>query len=466
MSTRITVAVVGGGIAGLVAARELALGGAEVSLYERASELGGRVRSTALAGAPIDIGAEAFATRGGAVMQLIEELRLASEVVRPEPLGSWVVTEERSLPLPPGGALGIPSAPLGRASRRVLGTWGALRAALEPLLPRDRTVDRATTLADLVRRRLGERVLDRLVRPVALGVYSTAPEELSLSRLRDLAEAYEREGSLIRAARSLRDSSSAAGGAVAALRGGMAGLVTALAADLERLGVSIHTGHSVEHLGTFAPDGAEPADTILLATPEVTTRALLASSDADSVGDDQPRELQPGTRVEVIALAIEDSRLDAAPRGTGALVAPGTPGIAAKALTHVTAKWADRRAMRDSSVHVVRLSYGRAGSEPETVALSDAEAYELARQDASRILGVELRADAIRDAARKIWVTSTATDANQPLTPQPGIGLAGDWVHGTGLASVVPGARQAARALLAEAQHTLNESDESQVRST
>ncbi len=480
MSTRATVAVVGGGIAGLVAARELALGGAQVSLYERASELGGRVRSATLAGAPIDVGAEAFATRGGAVTQLIEELGLTSEVVLPEPLGSWVVTAGGALPLPPGGALGIPTAPLGRAARRVLGIPGSLRAAIEPLLPRDRQVDPATTLAELVRRRLGTRVLDRLVRPIALGVYSREPEKLTLGDLTDLATAYGRDGSLIRAARTLRDGSSAAGGAVAALRGGMTGLVLALAADLEWLGVSIHTGESVDDLGCFASDGAEPADAILLATPEATARELLGgaaalgantakTAEAADTGADPHRAPQPGTRVEVVALAIEDSRLDDAPRGTGALVAPGTPGIAAKALTHVTAKWADRRALCDPSMHVLRLSYGRAGSEPETAALNDADAYELARQDASRILGVEIRADAIRDAVRKLWVTGAAAGSSSPLTPPRGVGLAGDWMHGTGLASVVPGARQAARALLAEVPHSLNESnesDESQVRST
>ncbi|KUF08070.1 FAD-dependent oxidoreductase, partial [Leucobacter sp. G161] len=58
------VAVVGGGVAGLVAARELALAGARVTVLEAAPELGGRVRAVELAGAPFDMGAEAFATRG------------------------------------------------------------------------------------------------------------------------------------------------------------------------------------------------------------------------------------------------------------------------------------------------------------------------------------------------------------------------------------------------------------------
>ncbi|GAA2827119.1 oxygen-dependent protoporphyrinogen oxidase [Leucobacter komagatae] len=458
------VAVVGGGVSGLVAARELARGGATVTLVERDTTLGGRVRGAKLEGATFDVGAEAFATRGGAVAALMADLGLSDRIVHPAQLGSWVVTANGALPLPPGGAVGIPARPLAAAVRAHLGLRGALRVAVEPLLRRDvagagaSAGGTAETLGALVRRRLGDRALDRLVRPIALGVYSTVPDRLEVQAVPGLADAYARTGSLVRAARQLRDASVAAGGAVAALAGGMTALVDALASDAEDRGSAIRTGTRVveitrgvsEHAAAPGrPSGAQwtlrdgagktilRCDAVLLAVPESVAAALLAERTPPP----------PEHDIEVVALAVAEPRLDAAPRGTGALVAEGA-GIAAKALTHATAKWPDRAASVPAGTHVIRLSYGRAGAAPETAGLSDDEALALACRDASLILGVPIAPAAVREWTRQPWKVGAPPGSAPRLAPPPGVELAGDWVSGTGLASVVPGARAAAARLL------------------
>lgn len=462
----IAVAVVGGGVSGLTAARELALAGARVVLFEERDRLGGRVRRETVADALLDIGAEAFATRGGAVAELLTELGLDGQVVNPAPLGSWVVSDGGAMPLPAAGTVGIPAAPLARDAVRALGIGGSLRAALEPLLPR--SVGRGATLARLVRARLGSRVLDRLVRPVVLGVHSADPADLPVEAVPGLAEAFERRGSLISAARELRDSRAAAGGAVAGLRDGMGALVDALADDLERLGVEVRTSarvrrvelgeaHGIRILAAAGPvtepaagpvtDDAETealADAAILAVPERAARQMLGAPDAE-----------PEARIEIVALAIDDPRLDAAPRGTGALVAAdAAPRIRAKALTHVTAKWPARAASLGPGRHLLRLSYGRLGSAPETAGLPDEEALALALRDASGILGMELDAASVRGMTRREWDNgsaraSAATGSDRAgLSEPPGIAFAGDWVGGTGLASVIPAARAAARRIL------------------
>ncbi|MGO3146296.1 MAG: protoporphyrinogen/coproporphyrinogen oxidase [Leucobacter sp.] len=457
-----SIAVVGGGIAGLVAARKLALAGARVSLYERELQLGGRVRSVELGGAVVEIGAEAFATRGGAVRTLIEELGLAAEIVYPAELESWVIDGDHPRTIPPGGLLGIPAAPLGSGSLRTLGFFGAVRAALESLLPRVREVDPDTTAADLVRRRLGSRLLERLVRPITLGVYSADPERLPVTAIPGLLAALSQEGSLLRAARRLRSERVAAGGAVAALRDGMGSLVTALTAELVGLGVTIHTDLDIARVtdskstgvGACQLYGANDAvhatvDGVVIATPELTAQAQSA-----------------GAAVEVIVLVVLDRRLDEAPRGSGALVTSRTSKVRAKALTHVTAKWPDRRVGRAPGEHVVRLSYGRAGREPETTLLNDAEATELARRDASSILGVEISPDSVRASVRHRWAMRAAAELRSVSDPLSGLAYAGEWVHGTGLASVVPGAQQAARELLASINQSTSTPHEGTVRST
>ncbi|RGE19365.1 NAD(P)/FAD-dependent oxidoreductase [Leucobacter sp. wl10] len=455
-----TVAVIGGGVSGLVAARDLARAGARVVLVEEGDRLGGRVRGETVDGVAVDIGAEAFATRGGAVAALLAELGLADEIVRPAPLGSWVVTGTGAVPLPAAGAIGIPAAPLSRDAVRALGPVGALRAAAEPMLPRH--LGRGGSLAELVRARLGPRVLARLVRPVVLGVHSADPSDMTVADVPGLAAALERSGSLLAAGRELRDSRAAAGGAVAGLRGGMGALVAALAAELDRAGVVVRTGVAAGRLEAerdgrgrrvWAVTGArgEPlvrADAVILAVSEAAARRLLGAPPA-----------APSGRVEVVALVVDDPRLDSAPRGTGALVAESASGIAAKALTHATAKWPDRARLFGPGRHLIRLSYGRLGSAPATGGLGDEAALRLAVRDASRILGIELGEASVRHMIRREWEAGNARQgdpaAGDALEAPPGVVFAGDWVSGTGLASVIPGARAAAE----EAARTTIDSD-------
>ncbi len=470
------VAVVGGGVSGLVAALTLAERGIRVSLFDRSAELGGRVSRVRLAGITLDTGAEAFATRNGTVVDFLERIGLGSEVVYPATIGSWVIAVGRAVPLPGGGTLGIPSHPLSRGAVRLLGVRGAVRAACEPLLPR-RVGRNATSLGSLVRSRLGTAVLDRVVRPVTLGVYSTAPEDMPHSAMPALAAAYEERGSLLHAARAVRASTVSAGGAVAGLRGGMGVLIDQLLDRARALGVTCHTGVAVDRVlpetpaasATAAPTtaayvlvdaaGAElaSADAVVLAVPRTTAVRLWSPELASAGPGDTEAETEAETGVgdvEVVVLVLDEPRLDAAPRGTGVLVAPDADSrIVAKALTHVTAKWPERAREAGPGRHVLRLSYGRVGDEPATTGLDDAAVQELARADAERILGVPLVPSSVIAMRRARWAMS-APDAPSGLAAPSTIVPIGDWVSGTGLASVITDAERAARELAAALQLT------------
>ena len=98
------------------------------------------------------------------------------------------------------------------------------------------------SLGDLVRRRMGPRVLDSLVAPVVLGIHSRHPDELEVDRVAPgLRKAIARTGSLSRAVLSLR-AAAPAGSAVAGIDGGIHRIVDALVADLRQRGVSVRTG--------------------------------------------------------------------------------------------------------------------------------------------------------------------------------------------------------------------------------
>ena len=75
------VVVVGGGVAGLVAARELAATGRDVLLLEGSAQVGGKLRTAQVAGLAVDVGAEAMLARRPEGVELAREL--GADVVHP-----------------------------------------------------------------------------------------------------------------------------------------------------------------------------------------------------------------------------------------------------------------------------------------------------------------------------------------------------------------------------------------------
>ncbi|MCC5784729.1 protoporphyrinogen oxidase, partial [Kocuria sp. CCUG 69068] len=171
--------MVGGGVSGLVAARDLAARGLRVTLVEAEDHLGGAVGAHQVAGLVLDSGAESFATRSRAVPDLLDELGLGERVVHPNRSGSWLFLPEGAVPAPDSGILGIPADPTAPRLRAALGRAGMLRASLDRRLPAFVGMTERS-LGGLVRARMGERVLDRLVAPFATGVHSAHPDDLDV----------------------------------------------------------------------------------------------------------------------------------------------------------------------------------------------------------------------------------------------------------------------------------------------
>ncbi|MEV1128455.1 protoporphyrinogen oxidase [Agromyces sp. NPDC049794] len=487
------VVVVGGGVAGLVAALECAKVGLQVTVLERHEGIGGCVGRIELDGLSLDSGAESFATRGGAVAELLESLQLSDDIEKPNPAGAWLVMPGQNgipdaAPMPRTGILGIPANPLGDDVRRIIGWRGAVRAYADRVMPILR-IGRYTNLGHLVRSRMGDAVLERLVTPISAGVYSSDPNVLDLDVVAPgLNEAMTRAGSLSGGVAQLVESRKA-GSAVLGLRGGMHRLVDALAAELDRFDVEVVTAAEVTSLTRSPveggatrsdaprdPDAAAPgwivdaarsddpplrfdATYVILAAPSDASRRLL---DEASFGWSTAADWPHAASVELVTLVLDAPALDAAPRGTGVLVVQGTPGVTAKALTHSSAKWqwlADAAGGR----HVVRLSYGRAGEPNPLDGRTDDEVADLALADAAALLGTQLDATMVRAAGRTAWrdALSHATIGQRDrvraledvLAAEPGIEVTGSWVAGTGLASVVPHALAAARRIRHLAVH-------------
>lgn len=492
------VVVVGGGIGGLIAARECAKVGMRVTLLESADAVGGALQRAELDGVVLDAGAESYATRGGRVRALIEDLGIADRIVVPAAGGAWLagIPGVGAAPLPVGGILGIPGNPFQEDVRRILGWSGVWRAYLDRVRP-PLTIGHSHSLGKLVASRMGAKVRDRLVAPVTTGVYSASPDDVDVDvAAPGLNAALTRVGSLSGAVQALRDESASRaakahspGAAVEGLDGGMTVLVDALVAELEKLGAVVRTGVRVtevsrsgelwtiategvagdpadgdpadaaldadEVLGTDTADAVLKADGVVIATPEATARKLLsavAPELASTVPADSPE-------IELVTLLLAPSALSGTPRGTGVLTVPGSH--TAKALTHSTAKWEwVRRAA--SGRHVVRVSFGAQGEPAATSTLDDETAVQLALREAAALLGVPLAHSDVVAAHRSRFVQSQPASiigsgerrqtARAAVQAVPGLAAVGAWLAGTGLAQVVPDAHAEAdrlrRALL------------------
>ena len=452
--------MIGGGIAGLVVSWELARRGHRPVLLEAGDPVGGVLSAHRVGGLLLDAGAESFATTRPSVAELIGEIGLRSRVVTPNPVGAWVRHRAGSAPLPIGGLLGIPARPWAADVRRVIGPIGTLRACLDLALPRVSAQRAQGSLGELVRRRMGARVLDRLVEPVAGGVYAANPDELEIGTVAPgLTETLATTRSLSAAVRQLRGGSQRPGSAVASLAGGMHTLAAALHSAVIDSGGTVRTGTNVTRVEpTTSPvsgwvvavaDGPPiPATQLVIATPGPASTALLTGAVG---GLPELGVLQsPATEVLLSTLVVDDARLDRAPRGTGILVSDTAQGVRAKALTHATAKWAWLADAAGPGRHVLRLSYGR-GDGTDLPAVQDLPGIALT--DASTLLGIHLAGSAVIDSAVVRWSSALPVPApghaagvtalRAALGPR-GIDVVGSAVAGTGLAAVVADARKSA----------------------
>jgi protoporphyrinogen/coproporphyrinogen III oxidase len=470
--TDVPALVIGGGLAGLNAARELAKAGVQPLLIEARRRVGGLVFGDDLGGVVVDLGAESFAKRSRYTASLCAELGLEVK----DPSGrSWIWSHSdggHAFPIPQG-ILGIPLDLDDPQVTGILSPEGLERArhdlTMGPLPGAD-----ADDLATLVTTRLGEEVLDTLVTPIAGGVHSADPSELSVdTTIPGLRTLLASEGSLTGAAKALR-AQAPAGSVVSSVVGGLFRLPQALAADIEARGGELYTvmmatsvARDGDHWLVTVDNAVSPGEPHLprmpLGQPALlrTPRLIVALDGRAALDLLRPItelrmgewQLPRGADLLSVDLALACPELDAAPRGSGLLISPPRPGetptVAAKAITHYSVKWPWVR--ERGGHHVLRVSYGRAGVPTIEPTLGETLA------DVETLLGVHVGLEHVRGTRTVRFANSLPphTPAHRARVAQldaaasrlSGLGLAGAWFAGTGIAAVLPQAADAARRL-------------------
>jgi len=481
-----TVAVVGGGIAGLSAAWELisTAPGTHVVVLESSDRLGGKLRTGTVGGRAVDLGPDAFLARRPEAVTLCREVGLEDELISPGSRIAYVWARHRLRRLPAGLALGVPTrlGPLARSG--IVSPLGVGRAAVDLLGwparrdagPHLRTPDR--TVAEITRRRLGKEVTARLVDPLIGGIHAGDTAQMSAAAVFPaLLDAADRGGSLMRALRAAPPAAvpATAGHSTAqvaeppvfhTVRGGLSRLVDALAQALASRRVDVRLDTRVDRVvlhttgvdDTMSPRsgkrwslhgtwGTVEADAVVIATPAPAAAALL-----DPV--DHALSMLVGAidyaDVTLVTLQMPAAAVGHTLDGTGFLV-PAEARRLITACTWLSSKWPELHRPGDV---LLRASTGRFGDD-RPAQMSDDELVRRVLDDLGPMLGLRSGpTEAVvtrwsgafpQYALGHIQRVSSIEDAMANL---PGVALAGAAFHGVGIPACIASGRNAARQVL------------------
>ena len=451
------IAVIGGGISGLVAAYDLAKArraGASIEEYlvEAGPRLGGALRTERVSGCLVEAGADSFLTEKREAAELCRELGLGDELVGSNDAqrGTHILHRGRLEPLPDGLEFFVPARPLSILGTRLM-SWRDKLGLAKEWFQRPRRAPEESVAA-LVRRHFGPSLLDHIVEPLLAAVYGGDPRQLSARAvLPRLVKMEEESGSLVRALRgSRRPRAGERPPLFTSLRSGLVTMATTLEGRLDS--ERVLRGRRVEAIelqanGGFVLRGAGEsvlqADAVILATAAHEAARLLAPLDpplAQTLGD------IPYSSSLIVAVGYDAPVAAQLPPGFGFLV-PETEGLRLRACTFVGQKFPHR--VPPGRV-LFRCFYGGVHDEA-ALEFSDEEAAVVVQADLRRILRLEAEPLFVRVyrwpraiAQYTLGHLDRAAAIRSQLTGIRGVHLCGNYFDGIGIADCIRSGRSAA----------------------
>jgi protoporphyrinogen/coproporphyrinogen III oxidase len=455
-----TVAVVGGGVTGLVAAREVTRAGGRAVLIEAAERLGGKILTGELEGQVAEAGPDSFVNRDPDAAGLCVEVGLGDDLVEPAAFGAHLWAADGLHELPAGFVLGFPAGAGSLLAASILSRRGTARALAELLAPR-RLSGGDVSIGDFTRRRFGSELLERVVDPILAGTRAGDASELSLAAAAPQIDAVARSHPSVTLGlgRALRRGEIPAGPPrFLGIRGGMGRLVERLGAELA--GAEVRTESAATKLSdggaglVVTLDGGAQvrAQGVILAVPTWAAAGLVAAI--------SPRAAAELRRITYASVALVTlvyppgaGRLPAT--GSGILV-PRRAGRVIAGCTWTSRKWPES-APPDGGLQV-RCFVGRAGRDP-ALDLDDAELAAKVGAELGAALGLAQPARAAQvvrwdDAVPQYLVGHNERVARieSALAPWPAVALAGAGYRGSGVPECIAQGRAAARRVLEAAR--------------
>lgn len=413
-----TIAIIGGGIAGLSTAwylqnlaREQSLE-LEYTLLEQSDRWGGKIFTETVEGSDsqpfiVEGGPDSFLTQKPWAVQLARELGLGDRLLgtNDDDRKVFVLNNSRPTPLPDGVLLIVPTKVKPFALSPLISPLGKLRMGLDLFIPAKRD-GQDETLAEFITRRLGHEALDKIAEPLMSGIYNAEAERQSLlatfPRFRALEE---KHGSLIKGMLASRRSqnnsqrpknqaemSSYSQGQpklsmFVSLQNGTQELVTAL---VEALDGDLRLNSAVEeleqrddHYRLTLNDGSHlEAEVVILAVPSYVAAQIiqpLAPEAAAELG--KIRYVSTGT----ISLAFRREDVDLL-KGFG-LVIPRSEQRLINAVTLTSTKF-DHRAPDD---HVLLRVFFGGSRNPQMMDIGDIDLVAIVLDELQALLGIKAK---------------------------------------------------------------------------
>jgi oxygen-dependent protoporphyrinogen oxidase len=457
------VAIVGGGVAGVTAAYELAqharkgvpLRGV---LFEASTRLGGIIETVREGEFVIECGPDAWVTEKPWARELAEELGLADEVMPSNDATrkTYVLIDKTLQAMPDGMRMMVPanldaldqselfSAEAKRAYRQEPGRAEELRAAAP---------EEDESVAEFVQRHFGDEVLEKIGAPLLSGVFGGDVTKLSVQAVMAPFVKMEREyGSLICALRA-RSVAATKNSVFTTLRSGMGTLVDRMVAaipeDWIRLAAEVRfISYGEEGWLVGTARGVERFDAVMMATPVDVACSLLQPIDAEMA---RLMEMDASSAV-VVGFGFPDSAKVPLPQGFGFLVPPESNSLLLAA-TFVDQKFDDRV---PQGGRLVRAFFGGKAAE-RLMRCGNDETAAVARMELARVLG-PLPEPQVTVARR--WPRSLPQYAvghlerlkklDERVRALKGLWLLGNGYRGVGVPDLVRDARVAAREVAGE----------------
>lgn len=167
------IVVVGAGISGLTVAYWLKKEGINAKIIEANSEVGGNIKTVSHDGFVFDTGPNSGLETTPLISQLVSELNLNDEFI-------YANKEANKRYILRNGILHpLPLNPKDFLTTKLFSTTGKLRVLMEPFVGKSKD-GYYQSVAQFVRRRLGEEFLDYVINPFVSGVFAGDPENLSV----------------------------------------------------------------------------------------------------------------------------------------------------------------------------------------------------------------------------------------------------------------------------------------------
>lgn len=408
------VAVLGGGMTGLSAAFYLLKQAREhgetieLTVFEGADRLGGRVNTLRRNGFVIERGPDSFLARKRPMIELARDLGIDGELTGTNPLANktYISREGKLVPMPQGLILGVPYDRDKFMATELVSEEGKRRAWGESELPAEANGPDETVGAFL-ERRMGKEMVERIFEPLLAGIHAGDLYGLGLeATFPQFKRMVAEHGSLIAGTRAQQQAAVAAKAKAEAAAGkadardfsglppsafltfqnGLSTVIEALEEKIRAAGGEIRKGAAVEAIGAPAAgeayrlslsDGSSrEADQAIVGLPaEAAAKLLAPHADVSALADIRY------VSVANVVLGFDADGFDHDLDGSGFLV-PRGENRTITASTWTSSKWSHTA---PAGKRLIRCYVGRAGDEL-SVELDDEAMIAAVRQDLRKLM--------------------------------------------------------------------------------